>query len=110
MRRFDKHIPIEKIIKRRRTADDFKRFWRPGVLSLLADAGYVPQVNHQRRAPALPVDCLPCGPQLRDPRGYQLAFKNQPAFCATIDDRNLQHAVSLRVSREGKSHAKLWAP
>ncbi len=34
MRRFDKHIPIEKIIKRRRTAGDFKRFWRPGVPSV----------------------------------------------------------------------------
>ena len=57
MRRFDKHIPIEKIIKRRRTAADFKRFWRPG-----RDNKAVPGVDgglfgHQHRFAALALKC-----------------------------------------------------
>jgi hypothetical protein len=45
----------------------FSHYFQESVLSLLADDGYVPQVNHQRRPPVLPVGCPPCGPQLRDP-------------------------------------------
>src|SRR6266853_147135 len=41
--------------------------FQKSVLSILADDGYIPHVNHQNAALDHLVDGLPCGPQLRNP-------------------------------------------
>lgn len=86
--------------------DSFVHQLNHDVLALWANCSHI---HLDDEFAALQLHLGPCalGPKLGAPRRDQLAFQNQPALAAVLDNGDLQDgSPPLRTCDKGKAHAK----